>query len=553
MDPRSTTWFWVSLLKIFLTIELCASDAPFSRVTTGEAVTDIGNSFGASWGDYDADGHLDLFVSHYGDLPVLYRNDGNGALTRAGKSELTSIHYAYGGIWADFDNDGALDLLVADFSGSVSVYQNDHRGSFIRNSDGGLTADQATGAAVADFDSDGFLDVFISNHAEHNLLFRGLGSGSFARVWAGSVSMDTGHFVGGSWADFNNDFAPDLVVLNHNLTAFQYRNSGNGTFTRDGDSPIELEIVDAHGSSWGDYDNDGFLDLFMSNLIGPNLLYHNDGNGRFSRVTASGLTNERALFEGCSWADYDNDGYLDLFVANRGAWGNALYHNEGDGQFRKVTTGSVATDRANSMSAAWGDFDNDGFLDLFVANTGEQANFLYRNHGNDNNWIAVRCVGGISNRSGIGAKVRVRAFIRGSFRWQMREIFGGDAYGSQNGLQAHFGLGDAANVETVRIEWPSGIVQEFRNIEANQRISVVEPPRLQAWQGKDHRLRFEVTAAQGLPVRIERSVDLENWTTLDAFTASSRTFVWTLSPPYPLRAFYRAISDSGLNSQSTFE
>jgi hypothetical protein len=156
-----------------------------------------------------------------------------------------------------------------------------------------------------------------------------------------------------------------------------------------------------------------------------------------------------------------------------------LYHNNGDGSFTRVTSGSLANDLGNGTGCVWGDYDNDGFLDLFVArgalNGAQSANLLYRNNGNSNAWIKIRLVGTASNRSAIGAKVRVHASIRGRAMWQMREIStGGDGNLSGSLLEAHFGLGDATNIDQLRIEWPSGIVQTITNVAPRQIFTVVE-------------------------------------------------------------------------------
>src|SRR5204862_6740961 len=135
-----------------------------------------------------------------------------------------------------------------------------------------------------------------------------------------------------------------------------------------------------------------------------NVLYRNNGHGTFEKITTGDIVNDLGVFNGCAWADYDNDGYLDLFIVND-SFGNRLYHNNGDGTFLSVTEGDVVTDLANSTGCSWGDYDNDGFLDLFVANGGiasPQNSFLYHNDGNSNHWIKVRCVGTVSNRSAIG-------------------------------------------------------------------------------------------------------------------------------------------------------
>jgi len=204
----------------------------------------------------------------------------------------------------------------------------------------------------------------------------------------------------------------------------------------------------------------------------------NDGLEGFELVAASGLKSGQS--ENGAWGDYDNDGYLDLFISNYDQ-SSYLFHNNGEGTFVQVTEGALVSDRGLSHGSAWADIDNDGDLDLFVANGAAwwgaprpESGSLYRNDGGTNHWLVLRLVGVASNRSAVGAKVRVLATIGNKSIWQLREISAGGGYCSQNDLRAHFGLGDAPSTERVRIEWPSGIVQELNDIPANQFLTVTE-------------------------------------------------------------------------------
>jgi hypothetical protein len=303
--------------------------------------------------------------------------------------------------------------------------------------------------------------------------------------------------------------------------------------------------------AWADYDNDGHLDLCIAGKGTPTALYHNNGNGTFKRMTTAevgSLVSDSSWLGGVAWGDYDNDGYIDLFVA--GGWWNGdsirtksyLYHNNGDGTFTKIMTGSPVNDLAESMGAHWVDYDRDGFLDLFVNNRGGIAagpNLLYRNNGNSNNWLCVTCVGTASPRDGTGAKVRAKATIRGKEMWQLRLInSGGTCWGSQS-FVAHFGLGDATNVDVLRIEWSSGTVQELHNVPAKQYLTVTEPTKLaMPSPGEVH-----VQCWKGMAYRIEGSPDLSAWTPLATVTNLTGRLQWTDTNGLSQGArFYRVVT-----------
>jgi hypothetical protein len=276
-------------------------------------------------------------------------------------------------------------------------------------------------------------------------------------------------------------------------------------------------------------------------VFGRCLLYRNLGDGTFARQTNGPFVLDTQNSEIVQWIDYDNDGYLDLFSANAGGQNNTLYHNNGDGTFTKITTGSVVNDGGNSAGCAWADYDNDGFLDLFVGNwQGSRPNFLYRNSGNTNHWLKVKCVGTASNRAGIGARVRVKATIRNVATWQLREISGGTGFG-QTSLLGHFGLGDATLVDLVRIEWPSGAVQELRQVKADEVLMVVEPPKLESAGLGPTSYQLNVIGITGSNYVIETSADLDSWARLASITNSSRkTLFGDATVPQGGRRFYRA-------------
>jgi len=237
-----------------------------------------------------------------------------------------------------------------------------------------------------------------------------------------------------------------------------------------------------------------------------------------------------------AWGDYDNDGYLDLIVVPYSGQ-SVLYHNHGDGTFTSVDVGSPIRDGDRRMGPSWVDYDNDGFLDLFITCGDAQStqNLLYRNNGNSNHWLKVKLTGTASNRSAIGAKVLVNATSGGQSLWQMREISGNSgASGGAGGLLAHFGLGDATNLDLVRIEWPSGLVQELRDVAPNQFLTITEhqegvtaAPSLTASRPAGSPVQLTLTGQTNLLYVFEASTNLVQWTKLAVRTNLTGTVDFT--------------------------
>ncbi len=557
----------------------------FTKITNGAIVNDGGFSFAASWGDYDNDGWPDLFVAN--DYVVngnevegpnandfLYRNNGDGSFTR-----VTNVVVAQDGVWSisgawgDYDNDGSLDLIVGNPGHPNALFRNRGDGTFIKISTGIIATESQTShnAVWGDFDRDGWIDLFIANFWDTpppplpNVLFRNERDGSFSKISFGPKPFNSVNSWNVAWGDFNNDGWPDLFVPHGGTITPQrgqnsqlYVNGQDGNFVLLTNSVVFANRANSVACAWGDYDNDGFQDLFVSNFYAQNnFLYHNNGDATFTLVTNSVVVADGGTSVGCAWGDYDNDGWLDLIVANLGpvdfnvggsirAENNFLYRNNGDGTFTKVTGERLVNDLGYSTGCAWADYDNDGFSDLYVANgwiTASEKNFLYRNNGNSNNWITLKLVGTVSNRSAIGAKVRVQASIGGRTFWQMREISGGSNYGSQNDLRPSFGLGDATLVETLRIEWPSGTVQELHNVAPKQILTITEPPRLSAAMSGGQPV-FALKGGRGMEYGIESSTNLNNWSPLATVTITNISGLAPIvdpAPPTVRQKFYRAL------------
>jgi len=548
-------------------------DPTFTKITTGSIVSDTGFSPGGTWGDYNNDGFLDLFVFNGMDgvayVPLLYRNNGDGTFTKVTSGPPVNLAAeSYSACWGDYDNDGNLDLYLATRTVNL-LYHNNGNGSFSRITTGSPVTGSADtlGSAWADYDHDGFLDLFVTTFAPATnsrcFLYRNNGDATFSSITNGSLVTGGVSSVGGAWADYDNDGRLDLFVCGGRGTGSPvapnrlYHNDGDGNFTKVSTGSIATNAGYSGACAWGDYDNDGFLDLFVANIGGlKNFLYHNNSDGTFTRITNGivandpGIGNANGGSQGCAWGDYDNDGFLDLFVTNEGDPSiaptvvNFLYHNNGDGTFAKITTGSAVNEYSDSWGCSWVDYDNDGFLDLSASRGDGRGNYLYRNNGNSNSWLKVNLVGTTSNRSAIGAKVRLNASIGGVSRWQSRQITGGSGWTGHNELRADFGLGDATNVGTVRIEWPSGTVQEFPNVAAKQILTITEPSRLLA-ATTNGVPQFSLKGGRGFQYEIDASTDLFAWSPIGVLTVTNlngMALIVDTNPPASDRRFYRAVS-----------
>ncbi|MFQ5629618.1 MAG: FG-GAP-like repeat-containing protein, partial [bacterium] len=227
------------------------------------------------------------------------------------------------------------------------------------------------------------------------------------------------------------------------------------------------------GVGFGDYNNDGHFDLYIT-VLGPNPLYKNEGTGRFTRMLAEPqYADDRGMGWGTTWFDYDNNGFLDLYVANQSNFSptlpNVLYRNSGNGTFSIPDNSAGTASMGSSYGSACADINNDGFLDLFVTND-RDADELYLNSGGSNNWLQVRLIGTTSNRDAVGARVRVDT---GGLTCHS-EVSAGGGFISQNSFVQHFGLADYAKIDTLTIRWPGGRIEQYLNIQANQRVIVTE-------------------------------------------------------------------------------
>ena len=445
-------------------------DGTFTDVTDKAGVPGTGYGMGCVWGDYDNDGHPDLFVTQFG-RNVLYHNNGNGTFTdvtdRAGVAGLESGAFHSGATFFDYDRDGRLDLYV---------------GSYVA-----LGPDARRYCIISGVQTSCPPSVY---HGSPDVLYHNNGDGTFTNVTAkANIYQPEGKNLSVGAGDYDNDGWPDLFVANDGLDAYLYHNRRNGTFEEVGQmTGMALTgqglTMAAMCISLGDYDNDGNLDLYISDFQkSSDHLWHNDGKGFFDEVSdQAGITvpTREVLSFGGGFFDYDNDGWLDIFIANGHVYPeveaatpevhykqfNTLFHNEHNGKFVETTkqSGPGFETPYVGRGVAFADFDNDGFIDVLVANNGDVPLLLHNSGGNRNQFLNFKLIGTKSNRDAVGARIRV---VGGGIS-QIREIAGGGSYLSQSDLRAHFGMGKAGRAETVQISWPSGEQQTFHNVESNK-------------------------------------------------------------------------------------
>ena len=470
---------------------LCVIDTAypqtFTKITdiTNPVVTDQYESGGGSWIDINNDGWLDLFVAN-GNLTSqnnsLYINRRNGNFTKVITGAVVNDGgSSIGGAFGDYNADGNPDLFVTNRNFFKNfLYRGTGDSTFIKIITGNIVTDSSNSNCGhwVDIDRDGDLDLFVINFQGNDFLYLNSGAPSynFTKIDTAAFLLNAADFsIPAAWGDFNNDRFPDLFVGNAGTqNDFIYKNNGNLSFSKtilaDGRSTL--------GASFGDFNNDGYLDLFVANYINQNnILYRNSGPPDYSfiRIDTGVVSNDGGSSVGSCWGDVDNDGDLDLFVSNDNGENNFLYLNSGAPGygFTKITTGAIVNDGGNSFGNVFGDYNNDGAIDLFVANRLNQNNFLYLNNGNSNKWLGVKCRGALSNRSAIGSKVKVKALINGQPVWQMREIVSQSGYNSEN-LVLNFGLGNATAADSIIVQWISGTNSVFTNVPFNRYVTLSE-------------------------------------------------------------------------------
>jgi enediyne biosynthesis protein E4 len=507
--------------------------------------------------DYDNDGWLDIFFVNGtrfegispGHQPAnfLFHNNRDGSFTNVTeKAGLLRSGWGQGCCVGDYDNDGYDDLVVT-YWGGVVLYHNNGDGTFTDVTEKSGLAQKArrwnTGCCFVDYDRDGHLDLFVANYVNFepesapepgdnqycryyglsvgcgpqgmgggtNILYHNRGDGTFEDVSDRSgISIPRGpssptiekvqwipvgsYGLGVCAADFDNDGWPDLYVACDSVPSRFYHNKQDGTFEEIGsDAGCALNengtAQGGMGVGVGDYDCDGWLDIVKTNYSDQTAnLYHNNGDGTFyDAVFQAGIgANTKFLGWGVGLFDFDNDGWPDIFMSNGHVFPEVdtrrlhvtfrerkiVYKNLGKGRFIEVTAdvGAPVSQLRPSRGTAFGDFDNDGDVDVVVVNMNEAPTLLRNDCHSKNNWLKIKCIGTKSNRSAIGTRVRV---VVGKHA-QINEVMSGSGFMSQNDLRLHFGIGRATRADLVEVRWPSGTQESFKNVDANQLLVLQE-------------------------------------------------------------------------------
>jgi enediyne biosynthesis protein E4 len=501
-------------------------------------------SGGVAFFDYDNDGWLDIYLTNGSRLDTrwpagkeptthLYKNNRDGTFTDVTeKSKIGRSGWQTGVCVGDYDNDGWDDLFCT-FWGRNILFHNNGDGTFTDiTRKAGLYQERGrwgTGCTFLDYDRDGHLDLFVCNFVkldpdapisannasfcqwkgiptmcgprglpgDTNILYRNNGDGTFTDVSekAGILKPGPRYSITAVSYDFDNDGWPDIYVAVDSEPSMLFKNNHDGTFT-------DIAVVagcayndDGHeqagmGVGVADYDCDGWLDIFKTNFADDTCdLYHNNGDGTFSDLSFNsgvGINNSYVAW-GCGFIDYDNDGWTDIVQVNGHVYPEIdnykfgetfknprlVYKNLGNGRFKDVSSemGPGITTRFSSRGAAFGDYDNDGGMDVLILNMNDVPSLLHNVGGNKQNWIKLKLTGTRCNRTAIGARVRV---VTGKHA-QMDEVHSGTSVMSQSDLRLHFGLGNVETVDLIEVKWPTTQkIERFTQVKANQILTIRE-------------------------------------------------------------------------------
>lgn len=490
---------------VFSSFYLCLYAQQFSQIQTGAIATDNKSSGGCSWGDYNNDGFPDLFIPNTNTNNQLFKNNGDGTFEEIVIGAIVNDGgISAAAVWGDYDNDGNLDIFVSNNPPNTSppqvnfLYKNDGPPNFsftkIFIPATQTDLNYTWSSSWVDYDNDGDIDLHMpdNKHLRTDFFYQNNNDGSFTTITPSFVTPVVESTGVVSWIDYDHDGDQDLFMIKSGRSHpngvednRMYHNTlsetGNLEFERVHTAEMVNHLDLDFQASWGDYDNDGDMDVYLGNFDNVNYLYQNGGDSLFTRIVIGPHVQQNTRTLGSTWGDYDNDGDLDLYVLNTNGQTSRYYRNNGSGVFialSSIIVGPPASNLSATQGVSHADYDNDGYLDLHVANSftgGNAQNYLYKNAGGSNNYIHINCAGTISNAAAIGTKVWVKATVNGNPLWQLRHITGNPTGNrAQNDLRVHFGLGDATVIDSLVIEWPLGLSETYTALSTNQILNYTE-------------------------------------------------------------------------------
>ncbi len=444
------------------------------------------SSGGVSFADFDMDGWDDLsFATGDGKSLIFYKNNQNGTFSQY-SINVNEQSIARGILWADFDNDGDRDLLVCNEGTPNHLYENQGNLNLVDiTQDAGLPinlTDDTFGASFCDINNDGYLDIYIMNRTGQyaNQMFLNNKNKTFTNVSFSAGTHDSLRLsFSASFFDMNMDGWQDFHISQDKLYMRNstYKNNQDGTFSDVSEISSSNAYVEAMSATVGDYDMDGDQDIYITNTNtkNGNILYRNNGNETFRDVAVNKGVHIFSTSWGANFLDYDNDLDEDLFVCLSDSFNkyNRLFENDGAGNFTDIYAGTsgMPNDTVPCFSTAYGDYNNDGKLDIVAHSTSPyHARFWRNNVNNNNNWLKIQLEGTTSNRDGVGALLEM--YVNG--QKIIRYVHCGDGYLSQNSFTKHFGLGTNLQADTLIIKWLGGNIDKLYNVTANQTVQIQE-------------------------------------------------------------------------------
>ncbi len=454
---------------LLISFSAASADQHFTNITSAAGITGLtGLGHAVAWCDFDSDGDQDLAFSNQDGTDVwLYRNDGDETFTNVTSAMGLGAQDASKILWAELTGDNKPDLILN--NGGIMLFQNNGEAGFSNIT--GFAGLTGSPKGLLDVDLDGKLDV-VTDLSDQLRWHRNLGLGAFAGPQSVGAAPDTWTTV---CFDYDLDGDDDIYVGTYGSSVNKlFRNNGDGTFTESAAAAGVNFSNASHGLAVGDYDNDGWPDLYIGGYSSLRCrLYRNLGDGTFENVTTATGTLGHNDTRTVSFVDYDNDGWLDIFSSHHDfySYSNTMLHNNGDGSFSEtaVSLGLSGEWIGDYFGVGWADFNNDGAPDLFAAGHIDKYR-LFRNDEVPGNGLNVRLLGTSSNRSAVGARVVMCA---GEVRL-MRQVINGSGRQDAHSLDLHFGLGSASEVDSLIIHWPGGWVQRTGAFDANQTVEVVE-------------------------------------------------------------------------------